>query len=475
MALKIGIILLLLILVLLTFLLSSTTEGFQASPAYDRDANLEDLRYLMGLGLRPEYNDSYRDQLALYAANNNGADFRTSADAVGYRTRPPAQPSSPNANTSGGASGVSDQNIRDILNVANSSKSKIDDIDNRVVELNQRTLNNATLTNYKLDNTDSKLNNINNRLSDFDTSVSDKLADINSKVIIADGKVANIGGYMQDIFNRVNNTNDRINSIYDSRIPPSSAPSSQTQGPPGFPPSLTTLLRTLTQTNPQLALELNQIFSPASTGGPFFIEDYNTFMLANPNPTVSQSETFARDWLTANRNLLIELTQAQSIVLAEFFSTNPVLQQQFQQRFLTDRRLAIDIANFIRTNPNFTANQFRTFLINWLAANPSATSQASTNNQTNSATATTTPTNTTAATTTPTDTAAATTTPTNTTAATTTPTDTAAATTTPTTTATTTATPTATTTEPFTNKRKKVYQDFSSRFSLMPTEYAAAL
>jgi hypothetical protein len=331
----------------------------------------------MGLGLRPEYNDSYKNQLKLYADNNNGADFRTSEDAVGYRTRPPAQTSTPNANTSGGSSGPSDQNIKDILNVANASYSKINyidtkvtDIDNKVADVNQRTANLVNSAN----NADYKLNNINNRLTDFDASVSDKLTDINSKVIIADGKVANIGGYMQDIFNRVNNTNNRVNSIYDRTPPPS-----QTEGRI-FPPELTTLLQRLNQANPQLALELRQLLSPASTAVEYFIEDYKTFIRANPNTTVSQSETFARDWLTANTNLNMQLTQAQMGVLGELFSTNPVLQQQFQQRVLTDRRLTIDTVNFIRTNPNFTANQLATFLTNWFAANPSATSQGSINN-----------------------------------------------------------------------------------------------
>jgi len=65
------IILLLLAAITLYYLSSSTYERFQI---YDLNKNITDLNYYISLGLQPEYNDSYRDALAEYKANN-GVDY----------------------------------------------------------------------------------------------------------------------------------------------------------------------------------------------------------------------------------------------------------------------------------------------------------------------------------------------------------------------------------------------------------------
>jgi len=67
---------LLLILVLIGILIINKNEGFQS---YDKRQNLEDIRYFISLGLNPEYNDSYRNALADYQANN-GVDYFSSED-----------------------------------------------------------------------------------------------------------------------------------------------------------------------------------------------------------------------------------------------------------------------------------------------------------------------------------------------------------------------------------------------------------
>jgi hypothetical protein len=462
MALKIGIIFLVLILVLLTFLLSNTSEGFQA---YDRDANLEDLRYLMGLGLRPEYNDSYRDQLALYAANHNGADFRTSADALGYRTRPPAQPSAPNTNTSEAASGPSDQNIRDILNVANASYSKINYIDTKVTDIDTKVagvqqqgqsifqtianipsiikeqlgnifsgspaVSNVTTNNMGNVSMNNQLvgSNIGSPLLPQDQSGNifnppqDQSGNIFNTPQVQLSNVVNTGevgftplqqrlydglrsGNLQLFnelrrrlddeslrqrflteFNRFTQENPNptetefvsfvIRWINSNGVPPPPPPS----GPSGpLPPPLTplqsNLMQQLQQTNQQLSDELMLMFR----GGLalYFIEDLNTFTLANTNPTASQFETFVREWLATD--IARRPTESQIAVIQELFSANPEIAQQVQQVGPANRAFATAAGTFFRTNPNFTANQLRTFLTNQFAANPSASSQASTNN-----------------------------------------------------------------------------------------------
>ena len=266
MALKIGIIFLVLILVLLTFLLSNTSEGFQA---YDRDANLEDLRYLMGLGLRPEYNDSYRDQLALYAANHNGADFRTSADALGYRTRPPAQPSAPNTNTSEAASGPSDQNIRDILNVANASYSKINYIDTKVTDIDT-----------KVAGVQQQGQSIFQTIANIPSIIKEQLGNIFSgSPAVSTVTTNNMGN--------VSMNNQLVGSNIGSPLPPS-APlnTSLNQGD---------IMREFAQRYPELMSQI-RLLPQNSTWN----TDFNRFLVDNRNITTSDLELFIRNWLAVN-------------------------------------------------------------------------------------------------------------------------------------------------------------------------------
>jgi hypothetical protein len=470
MALKIGIILLLLILVLLTFLLSSTSEGFQA---YDRAANLEDLRYLMGLGLRPEYNNSYRDQLKLYADNNNGADFRTSADAVGYRTRPPPQPSTPNATPQAASGGTPDPALLNGINTVNQKlttlDSKLDTVNTQGQSIFQTIANIPTIiqnqfaqllspaSNTRIQAQSSDIfkqpepqlsnifiapqdqsGNIFNRLQDQSGNIFNRLQDQSGNIFntlqdqsgnifntpqVQSSNVVNTGevGFtplqqrlydglrsgdsqlftelrrrLDDEslrqrflteFNRFTQENPNptetefasfvIRWINSNGVPPPPPPSGPF-GPP--PPQLTplqdNLIQQLQQTNPQLSEELTSIFRGAIAL--YFIEDLNAFTLANTNPTASQFETFVREWLATD--IARRPTESQLAVIGELFSANPEIVQQVQQVGPTNRAFATALGNFLRTNPNFTANQLRTFLTNLFAANPSASSQASTNN-----------------------------------------------------------------------------------------------
>jgi hypothetical protein len=65
------IILLLLVLVAIYYLMNNSYERFQI---YDLNKNINELNYYISLGLDPAYNDSYRDALAEYKANN-GIDY----------------------------------------------------------------------------------------------------------------------------------------------------------------------------------------------------------------------------------------------------------------------------------------------------------------------------------------------------------------------------------------------------------------